>query len=479
MERREFLKKTTVAGAAYAGVELFGFAMPMPAEAIGTGGGIDILEGVEILEGRKPRNTMPEIRPAILNNPRAVFLLETHVDAQPDERGFFTEARPQLEETGKNVVSRIFVKGSQKGGSTLVRPNFTHVPDNVLSPVCGIVTSPDFIVGFVDGLKKLGNNNVILSARGSDVRTHRKTGIYDVLDPHGINLIEANYKRFSDYDKKELNWHRVQGKPMVWKKIPTYRPVGDKDNFYINMPTLKNHNLGLTTLSMKNLQGVTPTGYGHYCDRWSALERQCKYSYNIDFKRNFVKDYYQNVESAFLKHRDAGFKHWDIENTYPVYEKKGGWEAFKKVKNDRKKLSEFMKGIPGALMWDEMWSQRTIDAAAAIKPNINIIEGVIGRDGSGFDTGKDELCNILVIGLSMVEVDSMGSYIMGHDPTELPYTRIARERSLGECDPNKIDLYWIRDNGEIEKVKNLSEIKRYRLGVNMHTWAETGERLFW
>jgi hypothetical protein len=35
------------------------------------------------------------------------------------------------------------------------------------------------------------------------------------------------------------------------------------------------------------------------------------------------------------------------------------------------------------------------------------------------------------------------------------------ERGLGECDPSKIELYWIRDN-EIVPVKNLNEIKRYR-----------------
>ena len=137
-----------------------------------------------------------------------------------------------------------------------------------------------------------------------------------------------------------------------------------------------------------------------------------------------------------------------------------------------------MSDINGPLMWDEIWCQRALDSSTAIKPGINIIEGILGRDGSGFNTGKDELCNIIIIGLSKTEVDSIGSYIMGHDPTELPYTRIAKERGLGECNPAKIDIYWIR-NGEIVPVKNLTEIKWYRLGVNMHTWKETGERLFW
>ncbi|MBN1292511.1 MAG: DUF362 domain-containing protein [Candidatus Latescibacteria bacterium] len=478
MKRRNFLHKSAVAGATYAGLELYGHAMPMPAEAFGTGGGIDVAEGLDILEQGKEKNIIVDIRPEIRNNPRAVFLIETHVSARRDDRGFFTEAQPQLEATGKDIASQIFIKGSKKGGSTIVRPNFTTVPENVLSPVCGINTSCDFIAGFIQGLREMGNTNVITSARGTTVKNHRQTGIYDVFDKHNINLIEANYRRFENYDKTELNWHKVPGNPQVWKNIPTYRPIGDKDNFFINMPKLKNHNLGLTTLSIKNLQGVVPRGYGHYCDRWSAMELLATKSYDINFKRDFVKDYYQNVESAFLKHRAAGFKHWDYENVYPVYEKKGGWEAFKKVKDNRENLRDFMDDIKGPLMWDEQWSQRAIDSAFAIRPDINIIEGIIGRDGSGFNVGTDELCNVLVIGISIAEVDSIGSYIMGHDPTELPYTRIARERGLGECDPNKIDLYWIKD-GEVISIKNLTEIKRHRLGVNMHTWAETSERLFW
>lgn len=477
MKRREFVQKSAVAGTALAGAGLFGYAMPMPAEAFGTGGGIDVAEGVSILEQGKEKNIVPEIRPEILSMPRAVFLIQTDVDAPRDSRGFFTEAGPQLMETGKKVAKQIFVKGTKKGGSTIVRPNFTTVPDSVLNPVNGINTSCHFIAGFIQSMRELGNTNIITSARGTTVQNHRKTGIYDVFDQYNIDLIEANYQRFAHYDKKELNWHKVPGKQMVWKNIPTYRPIGDPDNFFINMPTLKCHNLGLTTLSIKNLQGVVPTGYGHYCNEWAAMELLAEHSYLIDFKRDFVKDYFQNVEAAFLKHRAAGFKHWDVEKAYPAYEKKGGWDAFRKVKDNSDNLKDFTKDL-SHLMWDEQWCQRAIDSAFAIRPNINIIEGIIGRDGSGFNVGRDELCNVLIIGMSIAEVDSIGSYIMGHNPNELPYTRIAKDRGLGECDPSKIELYWIKDN-EIVPVRNLSEIKRYRLGVNLHTWTETGERLFW
>ena len=476
MKRREFIEKAVIGSSVFAGSGLASLAMPFDAGAFSTSGGMGIEEALFRLESGKEKNVMPEIRPEILNNPRAVFLIETHVSAARDERGFFNEARPQLEETGKQVANDIFFKGSRKGGSTLIKPNFTTVPDSVLSPVVGINTSVDFVAGFAQYLREIGNTNVIVGDRGTNVRNHRKTGIYSVLDRHEINMIEANYLKFPHYSKKELNWHRVPD-PVVWKNIPTYRPIGDKDNIFINMAKLKCHNLGLTTLTIKNLQGAVPTGYGQYCSTWAGLPALAKHTYRINFKRDFMKDYQQRVESAFLKHRLADYKYWDYEGYYPEYNARGGWEVFKKIKNEPEKVREFMKGIE-LLMWDEQWCQRAIDSAMAIKPSINIIEGVIGRDGSGFDTGKDELCNLILVSLSMPEIDSIGSYIMGHDPKELHYTRIAKERGLGENDPNRIVMYWIR-NGEIIPVRNLLEIKRSRLGVNLHTWAETGKRLFW
>ncbi len=476
MKRREFIKEAALGSSVFACSGLASLAMPVNSDAFSTSGGMGIEEALYHLESGKEKNHIPKIRAEIINNPRAVFLIEKNVGSRRDEKGFFTEARSQLEEIGKQVVSDIFVKDSHKGGSTLIKPNFTTVPDSVLSPVVGINTSVDFVAGFTLGLREIGNTNVIVADRGTNVRNHRKTGIYSALDRYEINMIEANYHKFPNYSKKELNWHRVPD-PVVWKNIPTYRPIGDKDNIFINMSKLKCHNLGLTTLTMKNLQGAVPTGYGQYCAAWAGLPALAKHTYRINFKRDFVKDYQQRVEAAFLKHRLAGYKYWDYEGYYPEYEARGGWEVLRKIKNEPEKVREFMKGIE-RLMWDEQWCQRAIDSARAIKPAINIIEGIIGRDGSGFDTGKDELCNIVLVSLSMLEIDSIGSYIMGHDPKELHYTRIAKERGMGENDPNRIEIYRIK-NGEIIPVKNLSELKRYRLGVNLHTWAETGTRLFW
>jgi len=476
MDRREFLRNTAALGGVYAGSALAGLAMPTLAEAFPTSGGMGIEEALHRLNEGKKKNIMPIVRPEIVNNPRAVFLIETHVNVPRDDRGFFSGARQELEAIGRKIAGDIFLKGSRRGGSTLVKPNFTTVPETVLSPAVGINTSVDFVAGFIGGLREHGNTNVIVSDRGTTVRNHRETGIYGVLDRYGIDMIEAKYDEFEHYTKKELNWHRVP-EPVVWKRIPTYRPIGDSDNVFINLAKLKCHNLGLTTLTLKNLQGAIPTAYGEFCVAWASLPALMRQERNVDYDRDFNGDFQERIHALFLEHRAAGFKYWDYENYYPEFEKRGGWEAFRKIKNTPSSVREFMNGIE-RLMWDEQWCQRAIDAATAITPSVNIIEGVIGRDGSGFDTGRDELCNIILVGMSVYEVDAVGSYIMGHDPTELHYTRLAKERGLGENDPGRIEMYWIRDSG-IVPVKSPAELKRFRLGVNMHTWTETGERLFW
>ena len=477
MKRREFFKKSTVAGAALGTVELADLLTPGKASAMATGGGIDIEEAVDMLEQGKRRNIMPRIRRELVENPKAVFLIDTDVTGTPDKDGFFTGSRDQFETAGEQVADALFSKGDIKGGSTFIKTNYTWIPPNCYNPACGVITSPDFTAGFINKLREMGNRNIMVGDRGgTNIRNHRQVGIYDVMDKHNIDMIMPTYKKFQDYNKRELNWHKVPN-PVVWNKIPTFRPLGDKDCMFIDMPKLKAHYLTGTTLSLKNLQGAVPTGYGHYCNEWAELDFRIKETYQIN-KRHFEKDWQTKVEQLFLKHRAAGYKYWDLEGSYAKYEKGGGWDRYKKIKDDREAVREFMKEHP-YLLRDELWTQRALDSGAAIKPTLNVVEGVVGRDGDGFGIGTDQICNIVIAGMSTFEVDVVGSWIMGHDPRELWFTRAAKERGLVECDPEKIDIYRIV-NGEAVPVRSLNEIKRFRLGCNVHSMQkEINKRIIW
>ncbi len=438
--------------------------------AFTTSGGMGIREAMWLVEQKKEKNVRPVIRPEIRNNPRAVFLIETHVDAQKDASGHFTGAVEQLNSEGKGIAQRIFVKGSGRGGVTFIKPNFTSVPEHCYNRTTGVYASPDFIAGMAEHLYDLDNTNVIAGESPIPASNHRLGGIYDALDPIDLPFIEAGYQWFTHYEKDEINWLNTN-KSIVWKKIPYIRPVGDDDCMLINIATLKCHLTALTTLSVKNLQGLVPKGYGQLC--WPAVHvEQNAERDGFDYKKHFHKDFFQRVEASFLRHSASGFKRWE-DNTeqfgsYQRFEELGGYEAFKKAKKDREMMRGFLNEV-GSLMRQEMWIQRGLDNADTIKPDLNIIEGIIGLDGNEHDWGKvgeDQLVNMVVVGCSPYEVDAVGNYIMGHDPREIWYTRVAKERGLGECDINKIDVNRIRENGDIEPVKNLSEIKRHPLGIS-------------
>lgn len=481
MQRRDFMKKAALGAAGAATLSMYELIDLQNAQAFPTSEGMGIEEGLYYVEQGKARNITPKVRSEILNNPRAVFLIETHVDAKKDKNGLFTEAVPQLHAAGKSVAERILVKGDEKGGSTFIKPNFTYVFPHDYNRTTGVYSSPDFIAGITEHLGNIGNTNFIAGEGPTDAKVHRSGGVYDAFDPAGIRMIEAGYKRFEHYDKKELNWKKVENSP-VWKRIPFIRPVGDEDNFLINVSSMKCHFTALTTLTVKNLQGAVPKGYGQFCTSWIDVESRAKFD-DIDFKKDFHKDYYERVEAEYVKHR--GFKRWEYNTShngdYEKYLALGGWDTFRKIKIDSDEFNEFKEQV-GPLMRQEIWIHRGLDTANVIKPDLNIIEGIIAVDGEELHRdaiGDHQLVNMVVAGVSPFEVDTVGSWIMGHDPQELWYTRIMKERGMGENDINKIDIYWIRDNGDIVPVKNIAEIKRHPIGLNWARKDDPSQRLFW
>ena len=479
MQRREFVKRSTAGIVGLSALHMCDILKEQDAFGFPTSGGMGIEEGVSIVERGKERNVMPQIKPEIKRNPRAVFLIETHVDAQKDEKGTFDEAVPQIRAEGKRIAQYLFEKGAQKGGSTFIKPNCTYKPDHTYYRTSGVYTQPDFIVGVVDHLRDIGNPNIITGETATAAINRRLGKLYDAFDPASIPIIEPGYRQYSDYTKKEKNWRNTKNS-MFWKKIPYFRPIGDEDNFLINIATLKCHLTGLTTLTVKNLQGCVLKGYGQFCTSWDSFEREARRT-RIDLG-HFHKHWQEQIEASFLKHRAAGFKRWDPNESYKRYEEKGGWEVYRKARKDSDEaLNEFLRDVRGIMRY-EMWLQRGLDNADVIRPQINIIEGIIGLDGEELNRdkiGDDQLVNIVIAGCSPYEVDAVGSYVMGHDPREIWYTRVAKERGFGECDINKIEINKILDNGEIVPIRNISEIKRHPLGLNWARKKDPDQRLFW
>ena len=108
MKRREFIKKTTAGTLGLSALSMSEVLDNQDVFGLPTSGGMGVEEALYYLERVKEKNITPEVRPEIKNNPHAVFLFETHVDAKKDESGHFTEAVPQLQAEG-NILHGSFL----------------------------------------------------------------------------------------------------------------------------------------------------------------------------------------------------------------------------------------------------------------------------------------------------------------------------------------------------------------------------------
>ncbi|MBE0699810.1 MAG: DUF362 domain-containing protein, partial [Anaerolineaceae bacterium] len=89
--------------------------------------------------------------------------------------------------------------------------------------------------------------------------------------------------------------------------------------------------------------------------------------------------------------------------------------------------------------------RRLADTAQVLKPVLTIVEGVVGRVGTGFQRGRNRALGLVVAGTNVVAVDSVASWLAGFDPLDLIYLRIANQVGLGENDPARLKLYTEQD----------------------------------
>ena len=96
---------------------------------------------------------------------------------------------------------------------------------------------------------------------------------------------------------------------------------------------------------------------------------------------------------------------------------------------------------------------KLVDLAQALRPDLHIIEGVVGRDGTGFQRGKNIPMGIALAGINPLAVDTVGAVLMGLDPQEVGPLRAVQERGLPGTDPNQIRVLIVR-NGQLAECRD-------------------------
>ncbi|MFC1693520.1 DUF362 domain-containing protein [Candidatus Latescibacterota bacterium] len=417
-----------------------------------------VRDGLKAAQRGKKKNIPPVLREEILENPRSVFIVRTGIASTKDNDGKFPTEKEKFRRAGYETAHKMFIKGTSKGGTTCIKPNFVggfNADERSLNN--GVSTHPSFVAGFCDALKELGNTNIVVGANGA--ATHEnfvQSGICEMLHESGICFTEGKYPSWKDYIKPEITWVDYPD-GVVMHKIPFFKLTCEEDTTFINMAKDRIHQLGFTTLTIKNLQGIMPVGYMHICGGWPA-------KLNMGTVKDvFNPDYRKEIEQLYIKHARMNYKYWDEGGHSREYFKLGGWEEYKKGRMN----------ADYKVFWGEQWGQRMMDVASNIKPYVNMVEGIVGIDGAN----ELHLNNFITISRSMVECDSVASWLMGHDPRELPYLRIANERGLGNNNIEDITIYEITDRG-IKRINDFRTFPRASMGVWVYSTKDAPLRFF-
>jgi len=307
-----------------------------------------------------------------LGDPRAVLVYREPVSETPELADFQRAAHHAL------AAAHLELEGEK----AVLKPNVTS-GEHMKAPESGITTHYGFVWGMAE----------YLAAHGA-----RHGGIYVLEDPKNTNddtprtWEGTGFPQMAAATGAKLRCpntssvvKRVVPRPLVKPVRKVSRLAVDPGAILINVPKLKTHNLGITTLCMKNQMGIDYVFDRHYCAQAMA-------ELNPDEKQT------QLPRNQWMDE--------DFHNR-----------------------------------WQEGLARRLIDIAQVVQPRLCVVEGVVGRDGTGFQRGRNFALGLVVIGTNMVAVDSVASYLMGFDPQQVTYLRMASEFGLGCNDLEQLRMY--------------------------------------
>lgn len=299
-------------------------------------------------------------------------------------------ARPTAAEyigAGRAVLEAIGLEIA--GERVVLKPNLTTAEQRA-DPDDGISTHPAFLRGLVDHLRSHGARRDRLYVLEDPLdedhdrpRDWSRTGLPQALDGTGVKL---------RYPTARTVVRRRVPEALVHSERRVGRLAVDAGTVLINVPKLKTHGIAITTLCVKNLMGVDYVTDRHYCG--------------------------QAIRAVLARMASPGGS--DL----------AAWATLDDHERVQRELAN-----------------RLVDLAKVVRPALNVVEGVVGRDGTGFQRGRSFPLGVCIAGTNAVTVDAFASWLMGFDPLKLIYLQVAAAAGLGEIDPRKIEAYTVEIGG--------------------------------
>jgi uncharacterized protein (DUF362 family) len=91
------------------------------------------------------------------------------------------------------------------------------------------------------------------------------------------------------------------------------------------------------------------------------------------------------------------------------------------------------------LVMHDMIDEKIVDLASLFKPVLNVVDGIVGAEMDEV-VGNPVQSNVIIAGVDMVAVDTIGSAVMGLDPNTIKHVQLAAKRGIGISNLDHIDV---------------------------------------
>jgi hypothetical protein len=288
------------------------------------------------------------VHPFVERHPEAVFIMPTTVGDKMDEAA--------KRETGL-AFGRSVLLPSVEGG----------IPSNITIPVkmnlkttgagafpieeiIGTVADFHFGEGLFGSLAELGvrpaNIRLRENPRGDSFRIY---GIVDMADRAGIDFREdIPGTVFEGMEEgRDFSWRTIP-EGGWFSKIPQLEPINDPITWLLNISKFKTHGMGLTLCS-KNLQGMIARPFCRLC---------APADNDMGVGGHIRPDAIDHIAREYVRHRDV--------NRIPRWDRPG----------------------PNGGIWQEVWTQRTLDNLSVTPCGLCVIEGIYGATATAATAGR-------------------------------------------------------------------------------------------
>ena len=375
-----------------------------------------LLHPLKVMSKQAVAGTLFGVHPFVEDNPDAVFIMKTSVDAKTNAAA--------MKEAGRRFADSVLGLTEDPGKGIPIDHKFVFKPNltcrmsshakYTIERSMGIVTDSNFMEGIIESMKELGIPASQMYIREVNCAEDLDDGGYVAMAGRtGIDLAGIGTP-YHDLVPDQVQWVDVAD-GVYFRRIPYLWPVNAEDSWLMNVAKLKAHGMGLT-LCAKNLQGTIAYKYQEHCRR---------YGDHLDIPvSDYNEDAFDNILANYNRRLAEGVPRWD------------------------------RPGNSGGI-WQETWATRCLDNNTASDVGLHVIEGIYGRDGNFMDgpgedgLATDYMCNYIIFGMNAFYVDTIGHWLGGHEPGNFGLFHMARERGMiTHFNPSGIPLYdWDAENG--------------------------------